>query len=283
MTSKRLTAESTLPPPLPSTALAHSPLLGVLLQLATRLLEAADLECVLIEIASAAIDVVPAAELASVTMLNDADEPFTPCCTEDLATELDVLQYTSLDGPCLEVVNAQTWHSVRSGDLLSETRWRAFSPAAAELGVRSVLSTTLFTADGLASVNSAAVMGSLNLYARGPAAFTDPDQDVALLLSLYAAMALNTALTRSDAARQTEDFKAALASRTVIGQAQGILMERHKVNASQAFDRLRIASQHLNRKLRLVAQRISETGQEPLDGDGRIHWQDAGDKPELDA
>jgi sigma-B regulation protein RsbU (phosphoserine phosphatase) len=54
----------------------------------------------------------------------------------------------------------------------------------------------------------------------------------------------------------------AMANRTVIGQAQGILMERHKFTAGQAFDRLKAASMNLNRKLRDVARDLSLTGDE---------------------
>jgi AmiR/NasT family two-component response regulator len=53
----------------------------------------------------------------------------------------------------------------------------------------------------------------------------------------------------------------------VIGQAQGILMERERVTAEQAFDILRRASQHLNEKLRDVAQNLVETGESPRTGD----------------
>ena len=55
----------------------------------------------------------------------------------------------------------------------------------------------------------------------------------------------------------------AVASRDVIGQAKGILMERERLTADQAFDVLRRASQHVNLKLRDVAERVTETGERP--------------------
>ena len=58
------------------------------------------------------------------------------------------------------------------------------------------------------------------------------------------------------------NLERALEARTVIGQAQGILMERHRLTAVQAFDRLRVTSEHLNRKLRDVAADLVHTGQE---------------------
>ncbi|MGD9705779.1 MAG: ANTAR domain-containing protein [Acidimicrobiia bacterium] len=49
------------------------------------------------------------------------------------------------------------------------------------------------------------------------------------------------------------DLTRALASRPVIDQAIGILMERHRCPAEDAFRRLRAESQHRNVKLRDVA------------------------------
>ena len=49
----------------------------------------------------------------------------------------------------------------------------------------------------------------------------------------------------------------------IIGQAQGILMERERITADQAFDLLRRSSQHLNVKLRDVAQELVDTGAVP--------------------
>jgi AmiR/NasT family two-component response regulator len=54
----------------------------------------------------------------------------------------------------------------------------------------------------------------------------------------------------------------------MIGQAQGILMERERITADQAFDILRRASQHLNIKLRDIAQQLVDTGERPDTGTG---------------
>lgn len=58
------------------------------------------------------------------------------------------------------------------------------------------------------------------------------------------------------------NLERALQARTVIGQAQGILMERHKLSATEAFDQLRTTSQSMNRKLRDVAADLTATGEE---------------------
>jgi AmiR/NasT family two-component response regulator len=51
-----------------------------------------------------------------------------------------------------------------------------------------------------------------------------------------------------------------LASRDVIGQAKGMLMERCKVTGDMAFALLVKASQETNRKLTEVARQLTETG-----------------------
>jgi len=105
-------------------------------------------------------------------------------------------------------------------------------------------------------------VGSLNLYASTAGAFGESERDTALLLALYAALALAATEAISDAGEQIDQLKEAMTTRTVIGQAQGILMERHRFTAGQAFDRLRTASMNLNGKLRDVAKDLTETGEE---------------------
>jgi AmiR/NasT family two-component response regulator len=49
----------------------------------------------------------------------------------------------------------------------------------------------------------------------------------------------------------------------VIGQAEGILIERERITPDQAFNVLRQASQNLNLKLRDLAQHVVDTGEVP--------------------
>jgi AmiR/NasT family two-component response regulator len=64
-------------------------------------------------------------------------------------------------------------------------------------------------------------------------------------------------LTQSDKlAADNANLQAALTTRTVIGQAQGVLMARQEINEAEAFDVLRRASQRTNRKLRDIAADI---------------------------
>lgn len=60
------------------------------------------------------------------------------------------------------------------------------------------------------------------------------------------------------------DLERALESNREIGVAMGILMAREMCTQSQAFNRLRTASQQLNRKLRDIADDVKRTGQIPV-------------------
>lgn len=72
--------------------------------------------------------------------------------------------------------------------------------------------------------------------------------------------------TVAELQEQVEQLHKAIESRDVIGQAKGILMERHKLTADEAFDWLRIVSQHTNRKVAELARDLSETGEWPMGG-----------------
>lgn len=58
-------------------------------------------------------------------------------------------------------------------------------------------------------------------------------------------------------------LRTGLASRNLIGQAQGVLMERHKITAERAFGLLVGASQSANTKLVEIARQVVETGLDP--------------------
>ena len=81
-----------------------------------------------------------------------------------------------------------------------------------------------------------------------------------------AGLALSIAHSHQDEERRAADLHAALSSRETIGEAMGILMERERITAQQAFNVLRRASQHLNVKLREVAENLIETGEHPETG-----------------
>ena len=65
------------------------------------------------------------------------------------------------------------------------------------------------------------------------------------------------------ASQNAAHLELAIANRTVIGQAEGILMERFGITAEQAFAVLRRVSQHRNVKLNGVAEELVRTRETP--------------------
>ncbi|HUR52208.1 MAG TPA: GAF and ANTAR domain-containing protein [Mycobacteriales bacterium] len=177
-----------------------------------------------------------------------AGAPGTP-----LLLELDDLQTSLGEGPCLDALAGQD--SIYVADLLNDPTWPRFGAAAVSAGLRSALAYRLFVGPE--------TLGAFQLFARLPAAFNATDRAQGLLFAAHAAMALQVARSTELQEQRAEHLQAAMASREVIGQAQGILMERERITADQAFQLLRHSSQHLNLKLRDVAQTLVDTGTVP--------------------
>lgn len=148
-----------------------------------------------------------------------------------------------------------------SADLEHDPRWPRFGPAAARRGIGSVVASRLFTDDR--------TTGALNVFGAA-GAFDTAAQDRIAVLAAHAAVAI-------DAARTRENLHEAVRSRQVIGEAIGeaigILRERYGITSEQAFDRLTRASQHLNIKLRSIAEHLARDPaaggvRPPADGTG---------------
>jgi GAF domain-containing protein len=173
--------------------------------------------------------------------------------SDPVVGQVDGAQREEEEGPCLDALRGE--RIVLADDLTNDPRYGRFGPRALDHGVAGVLSQRLAVGEDL--------LGSLNLYSSTPNGFADPGRETAVLFAAHTAVVLAAARARADAAKEEEGLRTALASRDVIGQAKGILMERQKITADQAFDILRRASQDLNIKLRDVAERLAETGELP--------------------
>lgn len=106
-------------------------------------------------------------------------------------------------------------------------------------------------------------VGGDGRYGQLPAAFGATDRAQGQLFATLASLALDSAEQRDAREHQALQLTEALKTREVIGQAQGILMERERITADQAFDVLRRASQRMNVKPRVVASTLVETGEDP--------------------
>jgi hypothetical protein len=203
-----------------------------------------------------AVDTIEGCDFAGLFLVV-GDVVTTPVHTDPVVAKIDALQHRTGEGPCLDAVAHRL--IFYADDLGRDLRWLHFAPLATEAGIRSVLALPL---------SSASQVGALNLYSRYPAAFgVDGRAKAAILVSL-ASLALSVAHSHEDEARRALNFHAALGSRETIGEALGILMEREQISSEQAFAILRRASQHLNIKLREVAKKLIDTGEDPDTGRG---------------
>jgi transcriptional regulator with GAF, ATPase, and Fis domain len=188
----------------------------------------------------AAVDLVHGCDEACVSLVHRSRRIDTPAATSAAARRGDELQYELQEGPCLDAI----WHqeTVHSDDLNTEPRWPTWGPVAAgQLGFRAMLCFQLFTGSDS--------LGALNLYARSPHAFDATGTDVGWALAAHVAVALA-------GERELANVHLAAANRAIIGQAQGVLMERYGVSADEAFDYLRRAAQDSCDSLDRVAHRV---------------------------
>ena len=187
-------------------------------------------------------------ESASITFIRNRVLT-TPVFSSRMAYDVDQAQYDTGMGPCLQSIADQ--ETVVIDDLETEERWPAWTQVALQRSVRSGISYRLFLVS-----NDDDTMGALNMYATVPRAFDTRSQIVGQVFASHAAVALKAAITEAGLER-------ALASRDVIGQAKGILMERDKLGSEEAFDRLRQISQDRNTPVATLARTIRETGEIP--------------------
>jgi len=221
---------------------------------AASLFAALSIQDTLDQVVNLAVSSIDGCDFAGI-FLREGAAVTTPVCSDPVVTEIDALQHAAGEGPCLDALGGGG--PFYAEDLGSEPRWPVFGPQAVAHGVYCVLALTL---------DLGTAPGALNLYARQPRAFTAVDRAQGLLLSSLAGAAFTTARVHEEEQHRAAQLREALSTREMIGQAQGILMERERVSAEQAFDILRKASQHLNLKLRVVAQSLVDTGERPDTG-----------------
>ena len=185
-------------------------------------------------------------QYAGVVFVHGRNRIETESVTHPIVEKLEQTQLEVGEGPDLDVLADR--YGVLVSDTLTEQRWPRWAAQVSSLGIRSMLSVRLYT--------SATTIGTLNLYHSEPDRFDIDDQAVAHLLARHAAVALASA-------RATENLWQAVDARTLVGQAQGLLMERYSLTSDQAFAVLMRYSQDHNLKLRDVAGELVTSRQLP--------------------
>ena len=197
------------------------------------------IETMLSTITRGAVAAIPGATRAGITLV-DNGEVVSLAGTDSIASRLDELQAKHDAGPCLDAAWRQRHIQVR--DYSTDSRWPAYTTDVVALTpVRSTISLQLY--------RTGASMAALNVHADHPQAFDKAAIVTASAFATQAALALHAEV------RETQ-FRTALASRDIIGQAKGIIMKDFAVDADGAFDLLRRMSQDTNVRLVDLARRL---------------------------
>ena len=198
---------------------------------------------VLEEITRIASRGIPGAESTSTTLIRGG-KAYTAAYDGRMSLEADELQYERGHGPCMEAGLGGV--VLRIDDMRTEQRWPDYTPRVLEVGVRSSLSVPL--------PYQGSSIGALNNYSTQAGAFASFEAlRAGIEVSEAVAVAVMNAEGHAQVVDQAHNMRLAMESRAVIEQAKGVLMAQQGVDAEQAFEILRAASQRSNRKLRDIA------------------------------
>lgn len=200
----------------------------------------ADVDAVLAYLVESAAEYVPGAEYVGVTIAERSGEVRTAAATGYYPKILDEIQHRWGQGPCLSA--AWEHHVIKIDDIQDELRWPDYCrEVATATPIRSVLAYQLFA--------DHQTMGALNFYAQTAEVFDTASVEAGMVVATHVALAWNLA-------RRDQQFRSALATRDIIGQAKGMFMERFKIDAVQAFEVLKRLSQNSNTPLVDIAHEI---------------------------
>lgn len=188
------------------------------------------------------------ADHAGITLIRGRGRLETVAATDSVVERADALQFELDEGPCQD----SSWHhgTLVVNDLAADERWPQWAPKIANLGISSALAAELTTANDER-------IGAISVYwSKHRIALAD---DIAFvnIFTRHAALALSGAMNEAG-------LSVALDTRKLIGQAQGILMERYGLDEARAFAVLRRYSQDRNLKLRRVAEYLVSTRKLPM-------------------
>ncbi|MFB9315097.1 GAF and ANTAR domain-containing protein [Nocardioides plantarum] len=217
------------------------PHVEVLTAAAAKLSSALSLDDTLRVVVQTALDALPAIDHAAVTLVAEDEKWSTSSASDDVALQLDSIQYELRQGPCVDALLDPRTAVVELENARHDPRWHDYLVRAVRLGLRSQLALTLRLGDR--------TVGGLNLYSTSSDRIGDHTRELAPLLATHATLAISHA-------RQVENLYRAIESRSTIGQAVGLTMKEYGINSEAAFQFLMRLSSSTERKLRDVAADI---------------------------
>ncbi|TVR36549.1 MAG: ANTAR domain-containing protein [Nitriliruptor sp.] len=234
------------PPRRSAAARTENELLEQLAEIAHRLSETESLDELLQLIVDLGESYLDGCDGVSLMLIGKNRTISTPAYTSQVVYESDLAQYQADEGPCLDVLRDHAVYLI--DDLETEHRWPAYRALALKLGVRSMLSYRLHA--------KGQTYGGLDFYSKRPHVYSPSSRAIGQVFASHAGVALKGAITEAGLER-------AIASRDIIGQAKGILIERRHLTTADAFAKLAELSQRHNIRVREIAEQIVTTGEIP--------------------
>lgn len=139
---------------------------------------------------------------------------------------------------------------IRVGDVRNDPRWPDVLEAAAEQGIQSILALPFTLGEE--------ARAAMTLYSSAAHDFSAPMIQGAIHRVRRASQILRLAVRLAQHREQEKHLRAAMATRTTIDLAAGILMGQHPRSQDDAIALLTRASQHRNIALREVAAELVE-------------------------
>lgn len=228
--------------------LAEEAALERVAEIARKLAAAETLDETLQRIVDLGVEYIDACEGASISFIQGRALS-TPVWSTRTVYAADQAQYRHNEGPCLEAIVVH--QTVVIDDLTEEQRWPKWREEVLGLELRSSSSFRLFLVS-----NGEETFGSLNMYSSRAHAFDGRAQALGQVFASHASVALKAAITETGLVQ-------ALRARDVIGLAKGVLMERNRVGADEAFQMLRRTARDRNVAVHTVAEEVTESGELP--------------------
>ena len=189
---------------------------------------------------------------AAAASLVEKDTFATYGTQDERINPVDQAQYDTKKGPCVDAAKAGEFRYFDGTEIPPE--WRMFAETAAEANVYSVMSFPMML-DGES-------LGALNFYSRERGALREGQREEGMALAAHAAVTIANMRHFAKQDTQVDQLEEGLQTRTMIGQATGLLMAQEGLTSDEAFQKLVRVSQNANIKLREIAQRYVQAWEE---------------------
>jgi GAF domain-containing protein len=180
---------------------------------------------------------VPGFDHVGISLMHRDGTVETMAATDDLVRDLDDVQYSLGEGPCVSSLHEESVIVV--DHLRHSQRWPRYVPQALERGLKAQLALRLY-------VDEHGTIGGINLYSTEQEEVEPHAPEIAEVFAAHAAVTLGKA-------QELDQLQHAIRSRQQIGEAVGIVMERYRLDQASAFNFLVRISSQTNTKLRDIA------------------------------